>query len=132
VIIGGSGPDTIKTVAANTGDNVMLAGSTSYDANLAALNAIFAEWTRTDLGFDDRVSDLLGGSNSAGAKPLNTVNGQLILLNNAAVHADTSADNLSGGGRDLSGIGGRNWFFIDADDFITNLMAGTDKVTRIT
>jgi Ca2+-binding RTX toxin-like protein len=134
LIIGGAGADTLSEVAANTGDNLLIGGTTDFDKNLAALNAVFAEWTRTDLGFNDRVSDLLNGTNGQGATPLNSVNGQLVLLNNATVHADNAADTLTGGGKGTSGTGtGRNWFFVDADDIITNFLKGKngDKKTRV-
>jgi hypothetical protein len=134
LIIGGAGGDTLGEVAANTGDNILIGGTTDYDQNLAALEAVFAEWTRTDLGFNDRASDLLNGTNGQGATPLNIVNGQLVLLNNATVHADNAADTLTGGGKGTSGTGtGRNWFFVDADDTITNLLKGKygDKITQV-
>jgi hypothetical protein len=134
LVIGGGGADSIRTVAANTGDNILIGGTTSYDTNLAALSAIFAEWTRTDLSFADRFSDLFDGTNGAGATPLNVVNGQLVLLNGSTVHADTSPDTLTGGGKGTSGTGtGRNWFFVDSDDTITNPMTGKsgDKVTKV-
>jgi hypothetical protein len=134
LIIGGAGADTIKTVAANADDNILIGSTTNYDTNPAALSALFAEWTRNDLGFDDRRGDLLSGVNGAGATPLNIVNQQLILLNNANVHADASPDTLTGGGKGLNGAGtGRNWFFVDSDDVITNLMKGKnpDQVTKV-
>jgi hypothetical protein len=34
-----------------TGRNILIGGTTDFDTNLPALNAIFAEWTRTDLSF---------------------------------------------------------------------------------
>jgi parallel beta-helix repeat protein len=134
VIIGGAGGDTIKEVAANTGDNLLIGGTTDYDLSLAALNAIFAEWTRADLGFNDRASDLLNGTNAQGATPLNTLNGQLVLLNNVTVHADNALDTLTGGGKGSDGTGtGRNWFFVDSDDIITNYLTGKngDKKTKV-
>jgi hypothetical protein len=71
-------------------------------------------------------------SGSSGA--LNTLNGQYILLNNATVHADNAADTLTGGGKGLDGTGGgRNWFFADADDILTNFVTGQngDKKTKV-
>jgi hypothetical protein len=134
VIIGGAGADTLSEVAANTGDNLLIGSTTDYDQNLAALDAVFAEWTRIDLGFNDRASDLLNGTNGQGATPLNSVNGQFVLLNNATVHADKAGDTLTGGGKGASGMGtGRNWFFVDADDTITNPVKGKngDKTTQV-
>jgi Ca2+-binding RTX toxin-like protein len=120
VLIGGGGADTLDA-SRSGGDNLLIGGTTNWDTNLAALQAVMAEWDRTDLGFADRRSDLLSGTNGQGKKPLNvvTVNGQqqLILLtpatnpksNNGTVHADASPDTLVGGA-------GQNWFFYDGDD----------------
>jgi hypothetical protein len=55
VIIGGLGADTL---IGGGGDNILVGGSTVYDTNLTALNAIMAEWTRTDLSFEQRLADL--------------------------------------------------------------------------
>jgi hypothetical protein len=120
VLIGGGGADRLDA-SKSTGDNLLIGGTTNWDTNLAALQAVMAEWDRPDLGFADRRSDLLTGTNGQGKKPLNvvTVNGkqQLILLtpatnptsSNGTVHADTSPDTLVGGA-------GQNWFFYDGDD----------------
>jgi hypothetical protein len=122
-LIGGGGADTLDASPA-TGGNILIGGTTDFDTNLAALNAIFAEWTRTDLGFSDRVSDLLTGSNSTGLAPLNSVDGTLVLLNQTTVHADTSPDTLTGGF-------GRNWHFVDFDDVITNFNSDADIKTIV-
>jgi parallel beta-helix repeat protein len=44
IIIGGPGADTIY---GGGGDNILIGGYTSWDQNLVALDAIFAEWTST-------------------------------------------------------------------------------------
>ena len=83
MLIGGAGADTLDA-SRSQGDNILIGGTTIYDGTanyLADLDAVFAEWTRTDLGFRDRYSDLVNGTNSVGATPLNEVNGQLVLLN---------------------------------------------------
>jgi hypothetical protein len=129
VLIGGAGPDTLDA-SRSTGDNLPIGGSTNWDTNLAALQAIMAEWDRTDLGFMDRHSDLLTGTNGQGKPPLNQVNGQLILLTpatnpkstNGTVHGDASPDTLIGGA-------GQNWFFYDGDD-ILNPKKG-DKTNKV-
>jgi Ca2+-binding RTX toxin-like protein len=138
VIIGGAGADTLDASAA-TSDNILIGGTTNFDTNLAALDAIFAEWTRTDLGFADRFSDLTTFTNSAKAIPMNAVNGNPILLTNApvvvkglvinpTVHADTSIDTLTGS---IMGAA-RNWFIVDSDDTITGGLPrkGKDKLTK--
>jgi hypothetical protein len=56
VLIGGGGSDTI-----NGGPNgdLIIGGTTSFDMNPTALNAIFAEWTSSD-SYTDRVKFLSG------------------------------------------------------------------------
>jgi hypothetical protein len=132
VLIGGAGPDTLDASGA-TSDNILIGGTTDFDTNLAALDAIFAEWTRTDLGFRDRFSDLTSGTNGAGATPLNQVNGQLILLTRKTVHADSSPDTLIGSNQTDPATGKRahNWFFFDADDTIVNFLASSDHKTKV-
>jgi hypothetical protein len=46
VLIGGGGGDTLDASGASS-DNILIAGTTDFDTNPAALDAIFAEWTRT-------------------------------------------------------------------------------------
>jgi hypothetical protein len=132
VIIGGAGADTLDASGA-TSDNILIGGTTDFDTNLAALDAIFAEWTRTDLGFRDRFSDLSNGTNGVGATPLNKVNGQLILLTNTTVHADTSPDTLIGSKQTDPATGKRahNWFFYDADDTLVNFLSSSDHKTKV-
>jgi hypothetical protein len=132
VLIGGAGSDTLNASGAS-GDNLVIGGTTAYDANLAALEAILAEWTRTDLGFRDRYSDLTSGRNGAGARPLNQVNGQLILLTTATVHADSAPDTLIGSSRTDPATGRRvhNWFFYDLDDVVVNFLSSSDQETRV-
>jgi hypothetical protein len=132
VIIGGAGADTLDASAA-TSDNILIGGTTDFDTNLAALDAIFAEWTRTDLSFKDRFSDLYSGSNGAAATPLNMVNGQLILLTNTTVHADSSPDTLTGSNQTDPATAKRahNWFFFDADDTLVNFLSSSDHKTQV-
>jgi Ca2+-binding RTX toxin-like protein len=133
VIIGGAGADTLDTSGASS-DNILVGGTTDFDTNLAALDAILAEWTRTDLGFKDRFSDLTSGTNGSAATPLNRVKGQLILLTPNTVHADSSPDTLIGTNRTDPATGKRahNWFWYDADDTIVNFVASSDQKTKVT
>jgi hypothetical protein len=67
-----------------------IARRTAYDRNRTALEAIMAEWGRTDLSYEARVHDLLHGSGGVPA------------LNASTVFDDGAADVLAGGkGRDL-------------------------------
>jgi len=140
VLIGGDGGDTLDASRA-TGDNLLIGGRTDFDASLAALNAIFAEWTRPDLGFRDRFSDLNSGSNGTGAPALNVLNGQPILLtaatnpqsNNGTVHTDSSPDTLIASNQTDPATGTRvhNWFFDDANDVPVNFDHSSDHETKV-
>jgi hypothetical protein len=146
VLIGGGGGDTLDAHL-STGDNLLIAGTTSYDGTpnyRADLDAIFAEWTRTDLptvnSFQIRYNDLLFGTGST--NPQNKVNGQLILLtpatnktsSNGAVHADSTPDTLIGsnGIDPTTGKRVHNWFFDDSDDMIVNFMKPYDHENKVT
>jgi hypothetical protein len=119
VLIGHGGGDTIDA-SKTSGDNILISASTDWDTNLAALQAIMKEWDRTDRGFDQRYSDLFSGN----AGDFNQVNGQQVLLNKATVHADASADTVTGGS-------GHNWYLVDALDNITNYTPTGNKKTVV-
>jgi hypothetical protein len=112
VIIGGGGADT---VVGGGGDNLLIGGSTAYDTDLTALTAIMAEWTRTDLSFEQRVADLISN-----APPARALNGAYH-LNKKTVFDDDVANVLTGGG-------GLDWFFAGSDDSILNRKPG-DHIT---
>ena len=112
IIIGGGGSDTIT---GGGGDNILIGGTTVWDTNAAALNAIMQEWTDTSLAFDQRVNALRKGI---------VAGGQTYALNTSTVMADSSPDSLIGGG-------GQNWFFLDKDDLINN-GAGPGPNDRVT
>ena len=132
VIIGGAGADTLDASRA-TSDNILIGGPTDFDTNPAALDAIFAEWTRTDLGFRDRFSDFTTGANGKGVPPLNQVNGKLILLTSSTVQADSSPDSLIGSNKIDPATGNRvhNWFFFDDDDTLVNFLSSSDHKTKV-
>jgi hypothetical protein len=141
ILIGGAGMATLDASRGN-GDNILIGGTTDWDLNLAALGAIMAEWDRTDLGFNDRRSDLLNGTNGQGKAPLNIVNGQLILLkpatdrtsSNGTVHASAFADTLIGSTAIDPATGKRvhNWFLYALDDVIENDLSSSDRKNKIT
>jgi hypothetical protein len=136
VLIGGKGADALDAHL-SVDDNILIGGTTDWDMNLAALEAIMAEWDRTDLNFNDRRSDLLNGTNGQGKPPLNIVNGRLILLtpatnpasNNGTVHADGASDTLTGTNAVNPATGKRahNWFFYDALDVLINYLSSSDR-----
>jgi hypothetical protein len=140
ILIGGAGPDTLDASHA-TSDNILIGGRTDLDTSVPALDAIFAEWTRTDLGFSDRVSDLTTGHNRTGKPALNVLNGRLVLLTpatnrtstNGTVHADTSPDTLIGSSLTDFATHERvdNWFFFDADDTLVDFLSTSDRRTPV-
>jgi hypothetical protein len=110
LLIGGLGADTID---GEGGDDIVVGGYTAYDLNSTALDAIMAEWTRTDLdglagldSYDARVDHLSIGGGRNGAYLLSTVAGQATVFN------DGFADFLTGGD-------GLNWVFKDAEDLVS-------------
>ena len=111
ILIAGAGASSLNGGA---GD-LLIAGSTAYDANLAALLAIRNEWARTDADYLTRIADL-SGSQSGG------LNGSYLL----SAQTVTS----SGAGDDLYGGPGLDWFFAAASDRIHNLGAG-EVVTNL-
>jgi hypothetical protein len=97
LLIGGSGA---AQLVGNSGDDILIAGTTAYDANETALSAIMAEWT-SDRSYADRVANLSG----AGSGTRN--NGRYFLIAsgpNATVFDNGVVDVLQGGS-------GMDWFF---------------------
>jgi uncharacterized delta-60 repeat protein len=110
LLIGGAGADTLH---GNGGDDLVIGNSTDFDANLSALNAIMAEWGRTDADYATRISHL-NGSVSGG------LNGGTF-LNGATVYDDAALDQLYG-------ESGSDWFFYTASgnnkDKLNDLASG--------
>ncbi len=92
ILIGGLGADTLQ---GNGGDDLLIGAGTDYDSNLTALNALAAEWGRTDETYQTRVAHL-SGSMPGG------VNGPY-MLSAVTVHDDAAVDQLYGGA-------GSDWF----------------------
>jgi hypothetical protein len=115
VIIGGGGNDTI---VGGGGDNILIAGSTIYDTNLPALSAIMAEWTRTDLSFEQRLAQLISNGNND-----NRLNGSYV-LNKKTVSSD-------GGNSSITGGGGLDWVFMNSDDDTFTNRKPRDHITGI-
>jgi Ca2+-binding RTX toxin-like protein len=132
VLIGGGGANTLDASGAQ-GDNILIGGTTDFDTDLTALGAVFAEWTRPDLSFTDRVSDLGTGTNSAGATPLNQVGDRLVLLTTATVHANNSPDTLTGTKMIDPATGKRahNWFLYDTADTLVHDSISKDRTTQL-
>jgi hypothetical protein len=65
-----AGP-TPSTLVGQGDEDILVGGTTAYDTNLTALQAIMAEWTRTDLSYSARVNHLLSGGGKNGSTVLN-------------------------------------------------------------
>ena len=96
ILVGGSGMDTLDE---GNGGSILIGGLLSYDneaaqtADTVALNALQAEWSRTDLDYEGRVNHL----NGSVAGGLNGTN----LIDNATVFDDGQVDTIyDGSGED--------------------------------
>jgi len=107
VLIGGSGTSTLR---AGAGGDILIGGTTSFDNNAAALAAVLAEWSRTDVDYLTRVAHL-NGTSSGG------LNGSVLLIKSTTVHNNGLADSLSGGA-------GLDWYFAGVLDVLLNNAAG--------
>ena len=54
-LIGGYGADRL---VGNADDDILISGITQYDTDTWALSAIMDEWTRLDLGYQERIDGL--------------------------------------------------------------------------
>ncbi|APZ90894.1 cadherin-like domain-containing protein [Fuerstiella marisgermanici] len=90
VLIGGRGADDLR---AGTGDDLLISGRTSYDDDLAAIDAIMQAWT-SDNSYAARVSALQSGATSGG----------IALTPGSSVFSDEDNEVLRG-------QGGQNWYF---------------------
>jgi hypothetical protein len=110
ILIGGLGTDQLT---GGTYGDILIGGTTDYDTNTAALQAILAEWIRTDAGEDyaTRISHIRSGGGVNGAAQLSA----------GTVADDGSTDTLTGqlNAADL------DWFWANLpQDTITDLEAG--------
>jgi hypothetical protein len=71
LLIAGPGAGTL---VGGPDSDILLGGATPYDTNIAALDAVMAEWGRTDLSYNARVRDILNGGGLNGAVALNAAN----------------------------------------------------------
>ena len=91
MLIGGQGTDTLD---AGDGDDLLLAMMWTHEDNQAALQAIHAEWTRDDAGYDGKRDHLIGAAGDG-------LNGGFV-FGRATLVDDDAKDTLKGStGRDL-------------------------------
>jgi hypothetical protein len=98
LLIGGDGADNLTASGSNQ-STILIAGTTSFDANAAALNAIMAEWTSSH-DYTTRVNNLTNGSGSP-----DRLNGNYFLQFGQTVFNDAYTDTLSYTAQD--------WLFYD-------------------
>jgi Ca2+-binding RTX toxin-like protein len=91
LLIGGLGADSLQGQA---GDDLLIGGTTTFDSNQAALDAIEAEWSSGDT-YAQRVAYLTGAPGGA--------NGSVFLISGTTVLNDNNAKDtlLGGAGMDL-------------------------------
>jgi Ca2+-binding RTX toxin-like protein len=101
ILIGGAGADNLTGGA---GDDILIAAGTIYDAptaaNIAALDAILAEWTSSD-NYMARTTKIAAGQTSTGSA-----------LSASTVLHDTSVDILTGGTGGLPSD--QDWYLVGA------------------
>jgi acrosin len=115
ILIGGNGSDALD---GSTGEDLLIAGRTTYDNSLADLNALMAEWGRTDADYATRIAHL-NGTLSGGRNGTRVLNATTVFDDGGAV------DNLTGGA-DL------DWFIVFTNDVIVDLNnGGTETVTQL-
>jgi hypothetical protein len=113
LLVGGIGRDRM---VGNADDDILIAGTTDFDANEQALCDIMKEWTRSDATYAQRVSHLRGDSGEG-------LNGstKLIFDGPAATVHDDHAEDI------LTGSSGQDWFLLNSDggikDRVTDLHA---------
>jgi Ca2+-binding RTX toxin-like protein len=113
ILIGGLGADVLDGGA---GDDILIGGRTTHEANDAALLALLAEWSRSDLSgtalqqYRTRIGNLRNGGASSLAGGYR--------LYSATVFDDATTDTLTGGA--------------DLDWFWTALSGTKDKTDRRT
>jgi hypothetical protein len=116
LLIGGTGADRI---IGKGGDDILIAGTTAYDDNLQALQAIMKEWN-SSTSYASRISHLMGPTPG-----LNVLNSQGVFLvagpttGQATVFDDSSIDVLTGSA-------GQNWLWANLTG-----MGVKDKVTDL-
>ncbi len=113
ILIGGGGPNTIT----GNGNDILISGTTTYGvntpANIAALDAILAEWSSTD-SYVVRITKISDGTIPGG-----------YALNASTVKSNGQTNIVSDGIQPTQ----QNWFIITRNDVVT--AKGTETQTTI-
>jgi VCBS repeat-containing protein len=113
LLVGGLGADVLH---GGGDDDILIGGTTDFDADLAALTAILADWRRTDLSYQARVDRLSGVPGTGWTGPVLTA---------ATVHDDAAVDQLFG-------EVGQDWFFYKASGPLADLLQDRQQDERVT
>ena len=104
------------TVTGN-GDDILISRTTNYDgntgANIAALDAILAEWSSSDL-YSTRISKIMSGI---------TVGSSTVALNTTTCQSDGVVNAVSDG----TAATQNNWFIVNSKDTVTK-QAGENEL----
>jgi Ca2+-binding RTX toxin-like protein len=112
ILIGGKGNNVLQ---GGGGGNLVIGGYTAFDDSIAALSAIQAEWTRTDLSgsaleqYQTRIAHLMGAPGG--------LNGGVFLTNNTVFFDSLGTNQLTGGT-------GLDWFWAASVAEILDLESG--------
>ena len=113
ILIGGPGADTIT----GNGNDILISGTTSYDsntsANIAALDAILAEWSSSD-SYSLRISKIMSGVGPGGTDALNS----------STCQSDGVANTVSDGASSTQ----NNWFIVNSKDKVTKQSNETETI----
>ena len=104
ILIGGLEADTLN---GGSDEDILIGGTSTHSTNVATLNAIMAEWSRTDLDYAARVAKLRDTGVSNGT----------IKLNSSSVQNDANAADILNGGHS-SPTEGLDWFFQSTNDVL--------------
>ncbi len=113
LLIGGADKDTLN---GDAGDDILIGGTSTHSDNIAALNAIMAEWASANT-YATRIAKLRDTGVLLGS----------IKLDGSTVQNDSDvADSLTGGAD-------RDWFFQAANDVLDAVLIGApDKIETVT
>jgi len=115
ILIGGPGVDTLT----GNGNDILISGTTNYDsntsANIAALDAILAEWYSKD-PYSLRISNIMNGVGS----------GSTDALNSSTCQSDGVANTVSDGASTTTTQ--NNWFIVNSKDKVTKKGNETETI----
>jgi len=113
ILIGGPGVDTLT----GNGNDILISGTTSYDsdtsANIAALDAVLAEWSSTD-SYSLRIRKIMSGVGPGGMDALNSSTCQSDGVINTVSDGPSGPQN--------------NWFIVNSRDRVTKQSNETETI----